>query len=63
VCACLQDLLHSRFRVEVPVKTIQAVLYVRISAHIYNALDDYWRLASAVLELSRQGDAPAPVET
>lgn len=49
-----QDVLHSRFRVEVPVKTLSSTLYVRISAHVYNTLDDYRVLAAAVQELQQQ---------
>lgn len=47
-------MLHSRYKVEVPIKTIQDTLYVRISAHIYNTLQDYEVLAAAVLELQQQ---------
>jgi len=49
-----QDLLHGRFKIEVPIKTIQSTLYVRISAHIYNTLEDYKVLAAAVKELQQQ---------
>jgi selenocysteine lyase/cysteine desulfurase len=34
--------------VEVPVKLLHERVYVRISAHIYNTLDDYQGLATAV---------------
>ncbi|EFJ40706.1 hypothetical protein VOLCADRAFT_119903 [Volvox carteri f. nagariensis] len=44
----VQDLLHHVHSVECPVKCIQGRLYVRISVHIYNILDDYERLAEAV---------------
>jgi selenocysteine lyase/cysteine desulfurase len=50
----LQDVLHSRFRVEVPVKTLASTLYVRISAHVYNTLDDYRVLAAAVQQLQQE---------
>ncbi|DAZ95658.1 TPA: hypothetical protein N0F65_002455 [Lagenidium giganteum] len=41
----VQDTLHHKFKIEVPVKCVEGVLYVRISAHMYNTLDDYVRLA------------------
>lgn len=41
----LQEELHHDHRIEVPIKCIEGQLYVRISAHIYNDLDDYHRLA------------------
>ena len=47
----MQDLLHYQYHIEVPIKLIQARLYVRISAHIYNCLDDYVALAAAVSEM------------
>lgn len=47
----LQDVLHYQHKVECPVKCIQGRLYVRISAHIYNQLQDYRVLAEAVLAL------------
>jgi selenocysteine lyase/cysteine desulfurase len=47
----LQDLLHYEYHIEVPVKCVQGGLYVRISAHVYNELADYEKLASAVGEL------------
>lgn len=48
-----QDMLHSRYTIEAPIKTIQDTLYVRISSHIYNTLQDYRVLADAVLELQQ----------
>ncbi len=45
----VQDALHFGFNIEVPVKTLEARLYVRISAAIYNCLDDYVVLRDAVL--------------
>eukprot|EP00798_Chlamydomonas_sp_ICE-L_P003400 gene3400-13441_t len=47
--------LHERLRdgvhnVEVPIIFVEAVLWVRISAQIYNELDDYKRLGHAVLD-------------
>lgn len=48
----LQNALFSR-RIEVPVKALSGRLYVRISAHIYNYIDEYEVLQDAVLELAR----------
>ena len=36
---------------QVPIKAIQGELYVRISAHIYNYLEEYKKLAEGILEL------------
>jgi selenocysteine lyase/cysteine desulfurase len=46
----LQDALYAQ-RIEVPVKHLQNRLYVRVSAHIYNTIEDFERLAEAVLAL------------
>mmetsp|Transcript_149412 Transcript_149412/g.461236 ORF Transcript_149412/g.461236 Transcript_149412/m.461236 type:complete len:323 (+) Transcript_149412:452-1420(+) len=37
--------------IDVPVKALSGRLYVRISAHIYNSIEDYEALRDAVLEL------------
>jgi len=39
-------------KIEVPIKVLSGKMYVRISAHIYNELDDFVPLRDAVLELS-----------
>ena len=44
----VQDALHYRFAIECPVKTLEQRLYVRISAAVYNSLDDFAKLAAAV---------------
>eukprot|EP00241_Pyramimonas_parkeae_P015782 CAMPEP_0114311158 /NCGR_PEP_ID=MMETSP0059-20121206/19663_1 /TAXON_ID=36894 /ORGANISM="Pyramimonas parkeae, Strain CCMP726" /LENGTH=496 /DNA_ID=CAMNT_0001435289 /DNA_START=134 /DNA_END=1624 /DNA_ORIENTATION=- len=49
--ACtLQNMLYER-RIECPVKCIDGTLYVRISVHIYNDLDDYKVLGDAIMDL------------
>lgn len=48
----VQNYLHFTHTIEVPIKRVQNKLYVRISAHIYNELAEYRRLADAVLQLS-----------
>ncbi|TYZ62267.1 hypothetical protein PybrP1_010235 [[Pythium] brassicae (nom. inval.)] len=45
----VQDTLHHAHAIEVPVKCVDGALYVRISAHMYNSLADYARLARVVL--------------
>jgi isopenicillin-N epimerase len=44
----IQDFLFDQF-IEVPIKCIEGVLYVRISSHVYNELDEYSRLAKVIL--------------
>ncbi|RLN93263.1 hypothetical protein BBJ28_00008644 [Nothophytophthora sp. Chile5] len=46
----VQDALHRLHHIEVPVKCVDGRLYVRLSAHIYNSLADYERLALAVVQ-------------
>lgn len=46
----LQEWLHHEKRIEVPVKHLSGRLYVRISAHVYNELEDFDRLARAFQE-------------
>ncbi|WIA22809.1 hypothetical protein OEZ86_009760 [Tetradesmus obliquus] len=50
----VQDLLHSMHSIEVPIKTIQGSLYVRISAHVYNTLAEYEQLTNAVQQMQQQ---------
>lgn len=45
----VQNYFYFRHRIECPVKAVQNDLYVRISAHIYNCLDDYQFLADKVI--------------
>eukprot|EP00981_Chlorochromonas_danica_P002504 scaffold474_cov169-Ochromonas_danica.AAC.39 len=47
----LQEKLHHDYKVEVPVKCLNGKLYVRISAHIYNILEDYQKLAIVIRNL------------
>lgn len=51
MCA-LQELLHHAHRIEVPVKCLEGRLYVRLSAHVYNHLEEYARLATAIRKMS-----------
>ena len=50
----LQERLHHEHHIEVPVKCLEGRLYVRISAHIYNRLEQYQHLAEAVCTMSRE---------
>lgn len=62
----IQDCLHYKHFIEVPIKCVGSRLWVRISAAMYNALADYERLSSAVLEIcndyaeDRNGEWRAP---
>lgn len=44
----VQDTLHHAHAIEVPIKCVDGALYARVSAHMYNSLADYDRLAQAV---------------
>ena len=46
----VQNYLYFDSNTEVPVKCIQNMLYVRLSFHIYNNIDDYKKLAKIVLD-------------
>ena len=37
---------------QVPLKAIQGKLYTRVSAHLHNVIEDYEKLADAVLEMT-----------
>jgi isopenicillin-N epimerase len=46
----VHDRLWQKYHIEVPVMCIGQALWVRISAQIYNELEDYQRLAAAIAE-------------
>ncbi|KAI2507712.1 cysteine desulfurase [Fragilaria crotonensis] len=48
----IQDYLYDN-KIEVPIKCINGVLYVRLSCHIYNELREYDRLAQVMLDFPR----------
>ncbi|XP_013405983.1 putative L-cysteine desulfhydrase 1 isoform X2 [Lingula anatina] len=48
----IQNKLYYKFNIEVPIKAVEGILYVRISSHIYNTIDEYKYLGDAVLKLS-----------
>ncbi len=48
----VQDYLFDNF-IEVPIKCVKGVLYVRISCHVYNELHEYQRLAEAILKFPK----------
>jgi selenocysteine lyase/cysteine desulfurase len=50
----VQDVLHEQYRVEVPVKTVESRLYMRISAFVYNTITHYECLAKAILDLAER---------
>jgi hypothetical protein len=47
----LQDTLHDLYRIEVPVKKINGVLYFRVSSFVYNTMSDYGYLRDATLDI------------
>ena len=49
----LQDWLHFKKKIEVPIKEIDGSLYVRISTHVHNEMGDYEKLAEAILEYNK----------
>ena len=44
----IQDYLHHAFQTEVPVKNIEGKLYLRLSAMVYNTMEDYTNLRNAI---------------
>jgi len=49
----IQNQLYHDFNIEVPIKNIDGNLYVRISAHIYNYIEQYEQLGYAITEIVR----------
>jgi selenocysteine lyase/cysteine desulfurase len=47
----VQDYLYHQ-KIEVPVKCVNGTLYVRLSCHVYNTLDDFRHLATTIQALS-----------
>jgi selenocysteine lyase/cysteine desulfurase len=47
----IQDFLYDKF-VEVPIKCIRSVLYVRLSCHVYNELHEYDLLGKVMMQCS-----------
>ena len=44
----LQEILHHKYDIEVPIKSLEGKLYCRISAHIYNTIEDYVHFANII---------------
>ena len=51
----IQDYLYTHF-IEVPIKCVNGVLYVRLSCHVYNKLEEYDRLGQILLSLGTGGE-------
>ena len=49
----IQNRLYHELNIEVPIKNIDRNLYVRISAHIYNYIEEYERLGYSIIEIFR----------
>lgn len=47
----IQDILHYQYKIECPVKTLNNRCYLRISAAIYNSIEDYKKLSEVVLQI------------
>lgn len=47
----LQETLYHSYAIEVPIKALEGGLYVRLSVHIYNTIEEYARLGDVVLKL------------
>ncbi|GFS21943.1 isopenicillin N epimerase [Elysia marginata] len=50
----VQNTLYHDFSIEVPIKSLQDRLYVRISVHIHNQLSDYEKLGRAMITISQK---------
>lgn len=48
----IQNLLFHNHQIEVPIKCIDGELYVRISCHLYNNIEEYKKLAQAILQMN-----------
>src|SRR5262249_29607129 len=46
----VHDRLWQKYHIEVPVMSLGSALWTRVSAQIYNGLEDYDRLAAAIAE-------------
>jgi selenocysteine lyase/cysteine desulfurase len=46
--------LADTFEVQVPLRSINGRFWARLSAQIYNDMDDYHRFAKAILKLQQQ---------
>ena len=53
----IQDRLYFDYTIEAPIKCIEGLFYVRISAHIYNCLEQYVEfLGPAILEITSSNE-------
>lgn len=57
--ATLTKLLREQYSIEVPVTCYRGRLFVRVSAQIYNEIDDYQHLAHVVSQLHKAGQSAA----
>jgi hypothetical protein len=53
----LHDQLLNKFNIEVPIFTFEKKRYARISCHIYNEVQDYLKLAEAILKIYKARSA------
>jgi len=50
----LQEILYHHYQIEVPIKCIEKKLFVRISGHIYNTIEDYQKIIYTMKQISKQ---------
>ncbi|XP_067946046.1 uncharacterized protein [Watersipora subatra] len=53
----IADCLYFKHKIEVPIRQVDGILYVRISCHIYNKLSDYEKLSAAILSICEERDS------
>ena len=44
----IQEVLFHKYMIEVPIKCINGNLYVRLSVHVYNSIEQYEQLADVI---------------
>jgi isopenicillin-N epimerase len=44
----LQEILHYEYKIEVPIKCLEKRIYIRISCHIYNNINDYLKIINII---------------
>lgn len=54
----IQNCLFNDYKIEVPIKAVNNQLYVRISVHIYNELEDYEKLSESVKDMCKSKTRP-----
>ena len=50
----MESALYDQFKIQVLCMSVQGELYIRISGHVYNCMEDYEKLDKAVLHLQNE---------